>query len=110
MFLDGHDKTYGLRKNSAEPTELQKRFEAVRERNNSVEPMELQKRPEVVRERKPEPKKSTTMQSVESMKQWQIHHRKMFPTFKFYFENLPVEDAGRLSRQARLLGAVSFPD
>jgi hypothetical protein len=37
---------------------------------------------------------------------WQRHYRKVFPSFIFYFDGLPVDLRVRFSRQAGLFGAV----
>ena len=48
-----------------------------------------------------------TDESLESIRLWQRHYKKAFPQFVFYFENIPEEQRGRVSRQILSLGAVS---
>lgn len=47
-----------------------------------------------------------TDESLESIRLWQRHYKKAFPQFVFYFENIPEEQRGRISRQVLSLGAV----
>lgn len=46
-------------------------------------------------------------ESLETVRQWQKHYRKLFPTFVFYLESIPEEIRVRCSKQITLLGAVS---
>lgn len=43
---------------------------------------------------------------VESVRHWQKHYRKIFPTFSFYFESIPEDMRTRFTRQVTALGAV----
>lgn len=45
-------------------------------------------------------------QSLETVLQWQRHYRKMFPSYVFYFENIPEEAYRRCVRGIESLGAV----
>lgn len=47
-------------------------------------------------------------ESVESVRQWQRHYRKVFPTYVFYFESIPDETRKKYVRQIMSLGAVSL--
>ncbi|KAF1956878.1 hypothetical protein CC80DRAFT_411741 [Byssothecium circinans] len=42
---------------------------------------------------------------LESIRQWQRHYRRLFPTFVFYFESIPEDVKYRICRQAHSLGA-----
>ena len=42
----------------------------------------------------------------ESVRQWQKHYRKIFPTFSFYFDGVPDDVRIRYMRSASSLGAV----
>lgn len=46
-------------------------------------------------------------ESIDVIKQWQKHYRKVFPQYVFYFESIPVELRNKCSRQIAALGAVS---
>ncbi|EEQ32117.1 Cdc7p-Dbf4p kinase complex regulatory subunit [Microsporum canis] len=45
-------------------------------------------------------------ESVESVRQWQRHYRKVFPTYVFYFESIPDETRKKYVRQIMSLGAT----
>lgn len=45
----------------------------------------------------------------ESIRTWQKHYRKIFPTFSFYFDGLPDDTRTRFVRQISSLGAVRDP-
>lgn len=51
----------------------------------------------------------TSEENLESIRQWQKHHRKVFPTLVFYFESVPDEVRLKLSKQVIALGAVRVP-
>lgn len=51
--------------------------------------------------------KVSNEKDLETIRQWQKHYRKAFPSFVFYFESLPDEVGLRFSRQILLLGGVS---
>lgn len=42
----------------------------------------------------------------EALQNWKKHYRTAFPRFTFYFENIPPDNASRLSKQCLVLGAV----
>lgn len=44
--------------------------------------------------------------SIESVRAWQRHYRKVFPTYVFYFESLPDDVAAKFQKQIQSLGAV----
>ncbi len=48
-----------------------------------------------------------TTETVDTVRQWQRHYRKVFPNYVFYFESLPEEARSRCSKQISALGAVS---
>lgn len=51
---------------------------------------------------------STTSRDVESIRQWQRHYRKLFPSFRIYFDSVPDDLKSRFIRQIHQLGAVSL--
>ena len=87
---DSESRKNGLgRRSNGPPTAFQKKLEAAR----AV------------------PKQSDRTQraqagNLDDIRQWQKHYRKMFPTFVFYFESIPEDMRGKVSRQAQTLGAV----
>jgi regulatory subunit for Cdc7p protein kinase len=46
-------------------------------------------------------------ETLNGIKQWQKHYRRVFPEFVFYFESVPAEVRAKCSKQIRSLGAVS---
>lgn len=46
-------------------------------------------------------------ESIENVRQWQKHYRKVFPNFVFYFESIPEDVRGKCSKHIMSLGAVS---
>ena len=72
----------------------------------------FQKKLEAVREVKVAPKTTershAAQHNLETIRQWQKHYRKMFPSFVFYFESVPEDVRVKMWRQAQLLGAVSI--
>ncbi|KAK2740499.1 hypothetical protein FQN55_008842 [Onygenales sp. PD_40] len=44
-------------------------------------------------------------ESLDSIRQWQKHYRKVFPQFVFYFEGIPEDVRNKCSRQIMALGA-----
>ena len=44
----------------------------------------------------------------ESIRQWQKHYRKLFPTFRFYFDGFSDDTKSRFLRPIIALGAVCF--
>jgi regulatory subunit for Cdc7p protein kinase len=47
-------------------------------------------------------------ENLDTIRQWQKHYRKIFPTFVFYFESVPEEVRLKYTKQVIALGAVSF--
>lgn len=46
--------------------------------------------------------------NLETIRKWQRHYRKVFPTMVFYFESVPEDLRLEVARQVMSLGAVSF--
>ncbi|KAF2277144.1 uncharacterized protein EI97DRAFT_375673 [Westerdykella ornata] len=85
---DAEARRYGLpRRSGATPTTLQKKLEAARDTKA------LSKHTR------------TLSENLETIRQWQRHYRKMFPSFVFYFESIPDEVKGKVLRQVLALGA-----
>ena len=63
----------------------------------------------IAQEKAPKQEKaSASTRAVENLKTWQIHYRKAFPTFMFYFESIPDDVRIKCLRQIASLGAVSL--
>lgn len=52
-------------------------------------------------------KSGIASKDVETVRQWQRHYRKLFPTFRFYFDSVAEDHKLRLGKQIYALGAVS---
>lgn len=50
----------------------------------------------------------TTEENLDTIRQWQKHYRKIFPTFVFYFESISEEVRIKYTKQVVALGAVSL--
>jgi regulatory subunit for Cdc7p protein kinase len=92
---DAESRRYGLGRRSAAPTALQKKLEAAREGKAVSKQTEKSQR--------------GVNENLETIRQWQKHYRKMFPSFVFYFESIPDEMKYRVSKQVQALGAVRTP-
>ena len=46
-------------------------------------------------------------ESLDNIRQWQRHYRKVFPYFVFYFESIPHDVRAKCLKSIRALGAVS---
>jgi regulatory subunit for Cdc7p protein kinase len=91
---DAESRRYGLgRRSGAPPTAFQKKLEAaVRDVKGVPKPSEKSQR--------------AVSENLETIRQWQKHYRKMFPSFVFYFESIPDDVKGKVYRQVGTLGAV----
>jgi regulatory subunit for Cdc7p protein kinase len=49
----------------------------------------------------------TSEENLETIRQWQKHYRKIFPTFVFYFESISEDVRLKYTKQVIALGAVS---
>lgn len=56
-----------------------------------------------------QPQKPAVDESLDTLRQWQQHYRKAFPSYVFYFESVPEEFRRKCSRGIASLGAVSYP-
>lgn len=91
---DAESRRHGLiRRSAAPPTALTRKLEAAREQRPV--PKQVEKSAKVSNE------------SLDTIRQWQRHYRKMFPQFVFYFESIPEPVKSQLARQSNILGSVS---
>lgn len=49
----------------------------------------------------------TPEQDLETIRQWQKHYQKQFPSFVFFFESVPEDQRAKYIKQVVALGAVS---
>ncbi|KAH9827819.1 zinc finger protein [Teratosphaeria destructans] len=79
------------RRSNAPPTAFERKLAAARERKPSVQQ---------------QPHRSLKdAQNIDSIRQWQKHYRKQFPSFVIYFDNVPDDVRSRTVRQIQSLGA-----
>ncbi|KAF2739702.1 hypothetical protein EJ04DRAFT_519354 [Polyplosphaeria fusca] len=104
------DLTYGQppqKKQMVEPEDAEARRSGLGRRSGA--PNAFQKKLEAIREVKPATKQSEKPQgnsNIETIRQWQRHYRKMFPSFVFYFDDsMSPEVRSRMTRQAQTLGS-----
>ncbi|KAF2262673.1 hypothetical protein CC78DRAFT_519625 [Lojkania enalia] len=89
---DAEARRNGLvRRSNAPPTAFQRKLEAARE--VKAVPKQADRNPRGLNE------------NLETIRQWQRHYRKMFPSFVFFFESIPEDVRSKVSRQAQTLGA-----
>ncbi|EAS35840.3 G1/S regulator [Coccidioides immitis RS] len=77
------------RKNNAQPTAFERKLAAAREKQSS--------------QSMSKPKKNAT-DSAESIRQWQKHYLKVFPTFVFYFDSVAEEVRHKWAKEITRLG------
>ncbi|KAF2453761.1 Dfp1/Him1, central region-domain-containing protein [Lineolata rhizophorae] len=76
----------------------------------SAQPPSTTHRRAEAKETKPPPQKNDRAQkdlghNAESIRQWQRHYRRVFPSYVFYFEAMSEEARVKVSRQIHILGA-----
>lgn len=77
-------------------------------RSNNATPSAFEKKLVAAREKERQPAaKPIKVENLDSIRQWQRHYRKAFPSFVFYFDSMPEEMRRKCSRQVIALGAVS---
>lgn len=77
---------------NSQPTSFERKLYAVKERQT---------------QQRAERQEKSTAESLNGIKQWQRHYRRVFPEFVFYFESVPADVQAKCSKQIRALGAVS---
>ena len=79
------------RSSNAPPTALQRKLEAARESKSSHRPTERLR---------------YNAENLESIRQWQNHYKKVFPTFVFYLDSIPLDMKNEIQMDIHTLGAV----
>ncbi|KAK3069747.1 Cdc7p-Dbf4p kinase complex regulatory subunit, partial [Teratosphaeriaceae sp. CCFEE 6253] len=90
------DEPFGKRSN-AQPTPFERRLTAVR--GKETKPA-AQQAPATERARR-----TNTGDNLESIRQWQRHYKRQFPSFMIYFDGVPEDVRLTTRRQIQLLGA-----
>lgn len=84
-------RVFNQRPANARTTAFEKKLLAAKERQAPPKPVRQEK---------------AFHENLESIKAWQIHYRKVFPHFVFYFESVPDDVRLRCSKQVLSLGSV----
>lgn len=77
---------------NSQPTSFERKLYAVKDKQT---------------QQRAERQEKAAAESLNGIKQWQKHYRKVFPEFVFYFESVPTDVRAKCSKQIRALGAVS---
>ena len=89
--LSAEGRVFNQRPTNSQPTAFDRKLLAVKDKSILSRPPKVEKQVD---------------KGLETVRQWQEHYRKAFPSFVFYFESIP-EDARKLcARQIVGLGAV----
>lgn len=90
----GDSRIFSRRANNGQPSAFERKLHAAREKDRQTVA-------KPVRNEKP------SAETLDTIRQWQRHYRKVFPTFVFYFDSIPEDARSKCSRQVNALGAVS---
>ncbi|KAH6679583.1 Dfp1/Him1, central region-domain-containing protein [Halenospora varia] len=78
-------------------------------KSNSTQPSAFERKCVAVREKPAQQiiskAEKTSEENLETIRQWQKHYRKIFPTFVFYFESVPEDVRIKYTKQVVALGA-----
>ncbi|KAL8736388.1 MAG: hypothetical protein Q9181_002421 [Wetmoreana brouardii] len=88
-------RVFGKRPGNGQPTAFQRRLLEARDRK-------AMEAPDRGHEQRVERSRTET---IDGIRQWQKHYRKVFPTFVFYFESVPDETRARHVKFIRTFGA-----
>ncbi|KAF1813420.1 hypothetical protein P152DRAFT_481509 [Eremomyces bilateralis CBS 781.70] len=111
--VDAKESFFGqqppAKKQIIEVTDPEARRGALPRRTNASQPTELQLKFEAVRDAKASARNKPTQQPVDSnlehIRTWQRHYKRAFPQYTFYFDNVPDDVKPKISKQLRVLGA-----
>ncbi|KAK6438778.1 Cdc7p-Dbf4p kinase complex regulatory subunit, partial [Oleoguttula sp. CCFEE 5521] len=97
VVIPAHDKLseQSLRRTSTAPTALDRKLAAARDRT----PAPTQSQHTTAKAARPAP------DNTESIRLWQKHYKRLFPTFVFYFDNIQEDVRVKLSRLVHHLGS-----
>lgn len=88
------DRVFSKRPTNSQPTAFERKLLAAKDRPQSYQTERQEK---------------TTAASLNGIRQWQKHYRRVFPDFVFYFESISEDVRVKYSKFVRILGAVSPP-
>lgn len=84
---------FNRKPSNSQPTAFERKLHAARDRQA---------------QQKIERQEKAATESLDVIRQWQKHYRRVFPCFVFYFESVPDEVRLKCSKYVRTLGAVSL--
>ncbi|MCJ1463867.1 hypothetical protein MMC07_002476 [Pseudocyphellaria aurata] len=84
------DRVFSKRPDNSQPTAFERKLLAAKDRPQSY---------------KTEAPEKPTAASLDGIRQWQRHYRRVFPDFVFYFESIPEDVRVKYSKFVRILGA-----
>ncbi|KAL8830936.1 MAG: hypothetical protein Q9170_005510 [Blastenia crenularia] len=91
-------RVFGKRPGNAQPTAFERRLLEAKEKKA----LELQDK---VQEQRVERPTRISTETLEGIRQWQKHYRRVFPTFVFYFESVADETRTKHAKFIRAFGA-----
>ena len=99
-FQQAEARVFGKRPGNVQPTAFERRLLEAKERK-------AQEVRDKGQEQRVERPSRIATETLEGIRQWQKHYRKVFPTFVFYFESVSDETRARHAKFIRAFGAVS---
>lgn len=87
------DRVFSKRPTNSHPNAFERKLLAAKERQDIA---------------KPEGQEKAVTASLDGIRQWQKHYRKVFPDFVIYFESVPDDVRVKYAKLVRILGAVSI--
>lgn len=109
QILDTHQ---ALRTPPRQSTQTSAEGRVFTRKSNAIQPTTFERKCAAARERPVQQAvtkaEKTSEENLETIRQWQKHYRKIFPTFVFYFESIPEDVRLKYTKQVIALGAVSF--
>lgn len=85
-------RVFTRRSNATQPSAFERKLVAARDKHHTVTETD-----------------KISEENLETIRQWQKHYRKIFPTFVFYFESVQEDVRVKYTKQVVALGAVSAP-
>ncbi|KAL1986599.1 hypothetical protein VTN96DRAFT_6177 [Rasamsonia emersonii] len=85
-------KVFSRRSNNGQPTAFEKKLVAARDKERQTQS-------------KGSRYEKASAETLDTIRQWQKHYRKAFPSFVFYFDSIPADVRSRCTREILALGA-----
>ena len=115
-ILDDDEENVDPRGRKGVPVNTQKTLDEPFSKPRGTQPTAFERRLTAVRDKKPAPpaqqaqpleraRRVATGDNIESIRQWQRHYRRQFPSFVLYFDGVPEDVRSKTVRQIQSLGA-----